>query len=50
MSSGEDTKPKKEKFSPSDDRFIAGWNAAIHYVLTHLIPRMVKALEKLLRE
>ncbi len=41
---------QKEKFSPKDDRFIAGWNAAIKYVLTHLISRMIAALKKLLRE
>jgi hypothetical protein len=50
MSSDADTKPKREKYGPSDDRFIAGRNAAIRYILAHIIPRMLKALEKLIRE
>lgn len=41
---------QKEKFPPTDDRFIAGWNAAIRYLLDNIIPRMLKALEKLIRE
>lgn len=40
----------KEHFTPRDDRFIAGWNAAIDYILKRVITRLITALRRLRRE